>query len=321
MSRVIDLLPEGRLTLSVEDEVFPHVESWIPLGAPLTRENTAAHSSDITVRAARAEVGRVHDRSEAPALLRLGSARAIRQTDGSIALFGESATHALVELDAQRAIVEVVREGDGRQSRAGGDVYSMLTIAAALVLASKEMALVHAGGVVDRSGGAWLVIGDSHSGKTSTCTALVDAGWSFLADDQIVLSREPDALRVWGWPRKAHLDDGWARGDVTGERGVVSLVERWPARVLAWAPLAGVLLPSVMAAHTTEARAVHPAEMLTALIRQSPWLISDALIASRVLPLMQFASMTRAYELVLGRDSYARGDVLEACLASARVRG
>lgn len=314
MNRVITLLPEGRLTLAVEGSVFPLVEPWIPLGASVAGEHAVAHSSDIVVRAARAESAAVHHPSDAPALLRLGSARAVRQTNGSVALFGESATHALLELDEQRAVIEVAGQDEGGASMAGSDVYSMLTIAAALVLGLKRMALVHAGGVVDRAGGAWIVVGDSHSGKTSTCTALVDAGWSFLADDQIVLAGEPGELRVWGWPRRAHLDGGWTRGDVTGEREVVNLVERWPSRVVASAPLAGVLLPRVVADQKTEARAVHPAEMLTALIRQSPWLISDPVVASRVLPLMESASATRAYDLVLGRDSYARGDVLESSL-------
>jgi hypothetical protein len=73
-----------------------------------------------------------------------------------------------------------------------------------------------------------------------------------------------------------------------------------------------VLLPEVIADQRTEARAVHPADVLTALIRQSPWLISDPLVASRVLPVLESTASARAYHLVLGRDSYARGDVLEA---------
>jgi hypothetical protein len=78
------------------------------------------------------------------------------------------------------------------------------------------------------------------------------------------------------------------------------------------APLAGVLLPRVMADERTEAREVHAADVLVALVRQSPWLVSDPLVASRVLPVLTSTATTRAYHLVLGRDSYARGDVLES---------
>jgi hypothetical protein len=249
-------------------------------------------------------------------LLRLGSARAVRQAHGRIALFGQSATQGQLTLKSQRAVFDVVHDGADDAAVASGDAYSMLTISAALVLGLKGMALVHAGAVVDRSGGAWLIVGDSHAGKTSTCTALVEAGWSFLADDQIILTADQGELRVWGWPRRAHLDEGWKRGEVSGVREVVDLVQRWPTRIAVSAPLAGILLPRVIADQRTETRAVHPADVLTALIRQSPWLVSDSLVASRVLPVLEAASAMPGYDLVLGRDSYARGDVLESRLSS-----
>jgi hypothetical protein len=321
MSHVVALLPEDRLTLVADDSVVPLIEPWIPLGVTRWTER-AMLDGDICVRAntdaASSAESQRRDLHSDP-LLRLGTARAVRLPDGTIALFGESATSGRLDLERQRAVIEVDLAGD-HSTVAAHDAYSMLTIAAALMLGLKGMALVHAGAVADRSGMAWMVVGDSHAGKTSTCTALVEAGWSFLADDQIIIANEPDGTRVWGWPRRAHLDGGWMRGEVTGVRETVNLVERWPQRVMQSAPLAGVLLPRVIAHERTEARAAHPAGILTALIRQSPWLVSDQLVAARVLPLLQAAATTRAYDLVLGRDSYARGDVLQSRLELAQQR-
>ena len=315
MSQVVALLPEGRLTLVADNGVVPLIEPWIPLGVSRTPESTRP-AGDILVRS-RAHTAvssrlSLHDEDTRPPLLRLGSARAVRQPDGSIALFGQSGTRGQLNLDTRRAVIEIAHEGGADEAIAAGDAYSMLTITAALVLGLNGMALAHAGAVGDRSGGAWIVVGDSHAGKTSTCTALVQTGWSFLADDQIILAAEDRGVRVWGWPRRAHLDGGWSRGEVTGVRDVVNLVEQWPTQVVTSAPLAGVLLPQVMADARTETHAVHAADALAALIRQSPWLISDPAVASRVLPVLEATASARAFHLVLGRDSYARGDVLES---------
>jgi len=90
-------------------------------------------------------------------------------------------------------------------------------------------ALIHGGAIVDDDGGAWLLVGDSHAGKTTTCVSLVDAGWRYLADDQVVLRRDgANSLVVEGWPREPHLDAGWTSGTITGQRIAFDLAARWP---------------------------------------------------------------------------------------------
>ena len=208
------------------------------------------------------------------------------------------------------------------EPRAGGDVYSMLTLASAFLLGRLGGALVHAGGVVDPDGRAWLLVGDTHAGKTTTCVSLVDAGWRYLADDQVVL-RFGDAgeVVVQGWPRRAHLDEGWSSRVVTGSRGTVDLRELWSDRLIARAPLGGVLLPTVRAEAATRSEATDGATAFTALVRQSPWLMADPGAAAAGMALLRAVASQPAFSLVLGKDSYARGEVLVERLGGPGVGG
>ncbi|MDB4915630.1 MAG: hypothetical protein JWM95_3274 [Gemmatimonadetes bacterium] len=292
--------------LATDDSVLPLAEPWIPRSA--TRLDDDEADADIRVRRTDARPA-LASRVEGPRLLQLGAVRAFRLVDGNIELEGASAARGFLDFAARRGVIDVAPEA----TAAADDVYCMLTIAAAMLLGLNGMALVHAGAVVDREGGAWLVVGDSHSGKTSTCTALCDAGWSYLADDQVVLALGfGESVTVTGWPRRAHLDVGWSERVVRGEREAVDLVDRWAQPSVGSAPLAGVLLPRVRADEPTHARVVSPADVLTELIRQSPWLVADAIVAGRTLPLLERASRRQALALSLGVDSYTRGDVIEA---------
>lgn len=319
---MVSLLPDGRLTLRADDGVFPLVEPWLPLTSAPTRDDARAPDADVRVMcgAADSEVRANALADDASPLLRLGVATALRLPDGDVALTGAAGVSGRIDAATARARIDVpagAMEDDTMAAHA--DVYAMLTVSAAFVLGLKGMALVHAGAVTDRMGRAWIVVGDSQSGKTSTCTALADAGWSFLADDQIVLAADGGELVVWGWPRAAHLDRGWEEGVITGERDVVSILARWPSRAVHAAPLCGVLLPRVRATEPTGASRIHAADALAAMIRQSPWLVADARIAARVLPVLESASRQTAYDLSLGEDSYARGSVLEQRIMAASI--
>ena len=199
----------------------------------------------------------------------------------------------------------------------------MLTLSAAFLVGRLGGALVHAGGVVDPDGRAWLLVGDTHAGKTTTCVSLVSAGgWRYLADDQVVLRMDDDgALVAEGWPRRAHLDEGFRDAVVTGTRGAVDLRAQWGDRWLARAPLGGVLLPSVNADRPTSLSVAAGTAAFTALVRQSPWLMADRAVASAVMALLRDAASHPTFSLSLGRDSYARGDLLAEQLAPARAAG
>jgi hypothetical protein len=150
--------------------------------------------------------------------------------------------------------------------------------------------------------------------------SLVAGGWRFLADDQVVLRfGDEGALVAEGWPRRAHLDEGFRDAVVTGTRATVDLRTSWGDRWLPRAPLGGVLLPAVNADQPTSLAVAADAAAFTALVRQSPWLMADRAVAGDVMALLRDAASHPAFSLSLGRDSYARGDVLAERLAPARA--
>jgi hypothetical protein len=85
------------------------------------------------------------------------------------------------------------------------------------------------------------------------------------------------------------------------------------------APLGGLLLPVVNADAPTSLVVAADAAAFTALVRQSPWLMADRAMAGDVMALLRDAASHPAFTLSLGRDSYARGDVLAERLAPARA--
>jgi hypothetical protein len=198
----------------------------------------------------------------------------------------------------------------------------MLTLAAALLLGRMGRCLVHGAAVVSPAGAAWLLVGDTHAGKTTTCATLLDGGWRYCSDDQVVVSRGNDAaLWVEGWPRVFHLDTG--HGDARprgGPRADVDAMARWPGRWVQRAPLAGVLLPAIDAELPTVLLPIDAAGRLAGIVRQSPWLFADASAAPSILVLLRAMALLPGHLLRLGRDSFAHpGRMLEVLTAGQLI--
>ena len=299
------LLHDDALVVRCDTALEPIVAPWCPLHAmPPRAAPPDAATIDVDVMPPR---DAADSDDTADPLLLFDGVRAVAH-DEAIALLGASGARGRIALAARRAQLRLPADD---LSRAGGDTYSMLTLASAFLIGRLGGALVHAGSVVDPEGRAWLLVGDTHAGKTTTCVSLVDAGWRYLADDQVVLRFGADGdVEVEGWPRRAHLDEGWSDAVVTGTRGTVDLRQRWGARWLARAPLGGVLLPSVRADEPTRASAIDAAPAFAALVRQSPWLMADRGAAAAVMSLLRATATRASLAVSLGRDSYARGDVL-----------
>jgi hypothetical protein len=210
----------------------------------------------------------------------------------------------VVELDALRARVEVAA---GAQDSPAGRlrVREALSISAALLLARQHRALLHGAGVVAPDGGAWVLVGDTHSGKTTTCANLVRAGLAYLADDQVVVHEDGGgALVARGLPRRFTLDDGFARGESLGVRSPADPDALFgPGRRRTVAPLAGVLFPRVEADQPTRLEPASAADALTRLLQNSPWLAADPRAARALLAVLARVARLPAHQVRLGRDT------------------
>jgi len=314
------LLSDDALVVRAEAALAELVASWLPLHATLPRSSPPRATIDVDVATESSS-----DDGTGALLLNFGGVQVHTAQGETVRFAGASTARGRIALDARRATISVPpTHGSTVPSddpSLASDVYSMLTLSAAFLVGRLGGALVHAGAAVDPEGRAWLLVGDTHAGKTTTCVSLVAAGgWRFLADDQVVLRFGDDgALMAEGWPRRAHLDEGFRDAVVTGTRATVDLRTRWGDRWIPRAPLGGVLLPTVDAERPTTLAVVADAAAFTALVRQSPWLMADRAMAGDVMTLLRAAASHPTFALSLGRDSYARGDVLAERLAPARA--
>lgn len=235
-------------------------------------------------------------------------------TSSGVALRGSSGIYGHVDLTQRRAQILA------RPNASALELQGALTLSAALLLGRIGRALIHAATIVDLDGRGWLLVGDSHAGKTTTCATLIASGWRYVADDQVVLSCNNDCVVAEGWPREAHLDAGWHDKNVEHRRVPADLST---LREGAWIPTAtvhGVLFPRVVAEEPTRLESVAPADALTRIVRQSPWLFADASTAGETLSLLTRVASLECAALILGRDSYANGAVLLERLSAARTR-
>jgi len=303
---LLDLVADGAVRLALERSLYPVAERWIP--QRLGEACDAPARATISVRAA--SVALRHP-TDAPTLTLGRVAAWVKQGQerAAVVLRGVAlSSGGVLSFDPGRARLQV---DPAQAADAAADLYSMLTVSAALLLASQGRALVHAAAVVAPDGGGWLLAGDARSGKSTTCATLASAGWGYLSDDQVVLTGREDGIEVEGWLRPFHLD-----GE-TGVRREVAAAElglrggwRRTAR------LAGAIFPVVSAADPTLLTPLSPADALARLVRQTPWLLAQRPTAPAVLALLTRAVRGGAFSLRLGSDTYRDAARLAACLGA-----
>lgn len=301
----LSLTTDEALAITVEEPAVRFAARWLPQGLA----DLSGHArATIDVKAGRA--------AEAPATMPTLSVGPVRgwMSDRYLILRG-TAAGGDVDLTSCRAVLRVDPEsGDNGEA----DMYGMLTIAAGVLLAGLGRALIHGAAVVPPGDGAWVLVGDSGSGKSTTCATLCRAGWSYLSDDQVILSAAERGLVAEGWVRPFHLDGGWDLGKRWGKREALDAARLFPGLRRVTAPFAGLLLPKVATQLTTATGPADPAEALAELIRQSPWVLLDRGAAPVVLDLLAAAASRcrPPQRLTLGNDSYGSPERMSKVLGS-----
>lgn len=316
------LTTDGALGLEIERGMEPFVRRWLPTGLPTTVPDSATEAMVVVAPGLTAGHPERRDPDRA-ALLTLGSVEARAVGDGSrtFDLVGRGGASGRIDLAGRRAELHAPAGDDG--DAVARDLYSMLTLSAALLLGALGRTLVHAGAVVEPGGGTWLLVGDARSGKSTTVATLIAEGWDYLSDDQVVIHRPvPDGPpRVDGWLRPFHLDERWERGEPGGRRRSVSSASLGPGRRLSSAPAAGLIFPTVCPDRPTRLSSITGAGALALLIRQTPWLVAlPRERAARVLTLLRESCRLPTYRLCLGRDTFRDGSRLLEILEPATGR-
>jgi hypothetical protein len=310
------LLEDGVLGVTIDPRVRPWVERWLPRyprgGGP------AAPGAAIEIGA-----GSGGEPPPGPPLMEMhGVGGWIVPGEGLVVTGAGGAVGARVDLERRAARVRVRAD---RDPPSVVQVVSALTMVSGVLLAAVGRALVHAAAVVPPGGdGAWLLAGGSFGGKTTTCVTLIQAGWDWLSDDDVVLGPAgQDGVRAAGWPRRFDLDHGHGTAAPAGVRSRVDPERFGPGGWRGGSALAGVVFPRVQAELPTRLAPLHPAEAMARLVHHAPWLLADARGAGDVLKVLERSVRLPAYELRLGLDSYCNASRLQFALRqlfSAKTR-
>jgi len=306
------LTADGALWLDTPQSVLPALAGWLPRGtrpSPTGRRTGARivvqlDSAPLRARAPRANPTICFD--QVRGWIAGDARRAL--------LIARGALRGTIRLPQHSARIMLPRH---LPVAALHDLPALLHVATALLLSRLGRALVHAGAVVAPQGGAWLLVGDARSGKSTTTATLIAHGWNYVSDDQVVLKRGTAGLIAEGWLRDFHLDTGWATGTSHGRRTVVDPQTLGPGCHQRQAPLAGALFLTLRPETPTTLEPLSPAEAFSLLLRQSPWLMADAAAAQIVVRLLEDASRLPAHRLALGRDALRNGRLLARLIPRA----
>ena len=168
---------------------------------------------------------------------------------------------------------------------------------------------LHSAGVIDpESGKAVLVIGPSGSGKSTLTLQLVQSGWSYLSDDELLLSLRDGAVEARGFRSFFAISDAGAPLKRCFEPlGSIRVDHAYPGFLL---------FISLNGESRSQLGKLTQAETMTRLITACPWATYDRSVASTNLELLSaLARQANGFELSAGRN------LLEPGFAASFLRG
>jgi hypothetical protein len=178
---------------------------------------------------------------------------------------------------------------------------------------------LHASGVVDPFGRAWVLSGASGSGKSTLAYALARVGWRVLGDDGVILELTARGVTAYAWRESL-----WVSTDLRNEfpelsqfdpRDVLADPRRRMPRAMPFARSAALSRIVFLAQGPTDDLAPVPAvDALVELVRQSAWvLIPDANARQHLEALREISTRIPAFRLTHSpRQLHAIADTLLA---------
>ena len=158
---------------------------------------------------------------------------------------------------------------------------------------------LHGAGVVEPASGAGaLIIGPSGSGKSTLTIQLARAGWSYLSDDELLLSLNDNQVEARGFRIFfALVDSGSTLKNCFEPAGMFtsSRVDKIAPRFVFFTKISGE--------KDTQLHELTQAETMTRLIRACPWASYDTAVAgSNIELLSRLARQAKGFDLAAGKD-------------------
>ena len=155
---------------------------------------------------------------------------------------------------------------------------------------------LHSAGVVEpESGSGVLIIGPSGSGKSTLALQLVQSGWSYLSDDELLLSLRDGAVEARGFRRFFAISEAGAQFKRCFEPLGSKRVEQAHPGFLLFISLNGE--------SRSQLSKLTQAETMMRLITACPWATYDRSVAGANLELLStLARQARGFDLSAGRD-------------------
>jgi hypothetical protein len=170
---------------------------------------------------------------------------------------------------------------------------------------------------VTQEGRGYLIVGDSGHGKTTLAISLIRNGWSYLADDAILLRQKPGeieslALRNGFSCTQATLARFPEFGTTALEspglfdgKRLVLMDHFVPDQFISRSSPRVLLFPQIAGGQRSQLVPMDETQTITALMRQSPGILVNRSAAAKQLGLLkQLISQTHSYQLLLGEDVY-----------------
>ena len=160
-----------------------------------------------------------------------------------------------------------------------------------------------------------LIVGPSGSGKSTLTTQLARAGWSYLSDDELLLTLNANEVEARGFRSFFALADSTSPLKNCFEPAATFTApraEKMAPRFVFFTKIRGV--------KDTQLHKLTQAETMSRLIRACPWATYDTAVAAPNLKLLsRLARQTQGFDLLAGTDLLEPDRASRILLAACRV--
>ena len=196
-----------------------------------------------------------------------------------------------------------LRRGDRYADTPRADRQFLARVGAILRLRERGRFHLHAAGVADPAGRAWLLAGENGSGKSTLAYALVRQGWKLIGDDGVIIERGPTGMIVHAWREPLAVSRALA-ADFPELAGVAPPPDfhderhRVPMRFPVAQRASVAALVFLRRGERDLLEPMPPAEALTLLVKQSAWvLMNDGHSALHLAALRELVAQTPLFRL------------------------